>query len=156
MPDTPEMYYFGCWKEVGHYLHTVTGSRRGMYAVPQDFPCAFAVLDCGVLPPCVPQVEGRATLVHLNGWTLLSFWDRSVDTRPNSCSTFVVRGQYTFAEACALAEQGFPRVWARFGFEVVAREEDHLREIRSRVQRYRSRQRGVYPARLASAVVCGD
>ncbi len=128
MSATSRMYYFGCWQAVGHYLHTVTGFRIGMYAVPEDFPCPFAALDGGILPPRLPQVEGRATLVHVNGWTLLSFWDRSVDTRGGSCSTFVVRGQHTFAEACALAQEGFPLVWRRFTFPIAMQEEPTLAE----------------------------
>lgn len=128
MADMPQMYYFGCWKDVGHYLHIMTGSRIGMYAVPEDFPCPFAALDCGVLPPRLPQVEGRATLVHLNGWTLLSFWDYSIDTRAGSCSTFVLRGLHTFVETCALAQEGFPRVWRRFTFPIVMQEEPTLAE----------------------------
>ena len=119
MPDTPQMYYFGCWQGAGHDLHTVTGSRISMYAVPADFPCAVTTLDGGFLPPRLPQVEGQGILVHLNGWTILSFWDRSVDTRPGSCSTFVLRGLHTCAETWALAQEGFPDVWERFAFPIV-------------------------------------
>ena len=117
----PAIYYFGCWHRAGHYLYTMTGSFLTTRAVPEDFPCLLAALDGGFLPSHLSQDEGRATLVHLNGWTLLSFWDNSGDTRPNSCSTFVLRGLHTFAETCALAREGFPRVWARFGFPIVLR-----------------------------------
>lgn len=98
------------------------------HAFPQDFPCRLGVLDGALLPPHLPPAEGHATWLHLNGWTLLSFWDDSVDGRPGSCSTFVVRGLYTFADTCALAQEGFPRVWERFGFPIVLRERLRHRE----------------------------
>ena len=118
----PEMYYFGCWRGVGHYLHASTGERLSLvdaWRLPRDFPCRPAALDSSFLPPRLPQVEGRATLVHLNGWTVLSFWDRSGDARPGSHSTFIVRGTHPFDVFCAMAQRTFPQVWARMPFLVV-------------------------------------
>lgn len=117
-PLAPEMYYFGCWHRPGHYLYTMTGSLLTTRTVPQDFPCMLVVLDGGFLPPCLPQDEGRTTLVHLNGWTILSFWDRSGDMRLGSSSTFLTRGLHTFEAMCALAQRHFRDVWARMPFPV--------------------------------------
>ena len=60
------------------------------------------------------QPEGLARLHHLEGWTALFFWDRSVDSKCNSNSTFLFRGLYTFQEVCDLAYQRFPSIWNRF------------------------------------------
>ena len=122
-PPWPAMYYSGCWLRPGHYLYSMTGRLLTSRRVPEDFPCRLAALDGGFLSPRLPQVQGRATHVHLNGWTILSFWDQSGDVRPESCSTFVLRGLYPFAETCAIAQKGFPRVWERLGFPIVLREE---------------------------------
>lgn len=111
-----DVYYNGCWGETGHYLWDRT--RRKAYSVPADFPVAPHVLDSGFLPPGQPQVEGRATLCHVNGWTVLAFWDRSVDTRGKSNSAFVARGTLDFDAMVAAAKAAFPSVWGRFGFEV--------------------------------------
>lgn len=116
-----EVYYFGCWREPGHYLYSPHGRRHGgLGSLPIDFPCSVRVLDGGLLPPRAPQTQGAAAHVHLHGWTILSFWDRSGDTRPQSCSTFLLRGLFAFHEACKQAREAFPAVWARYPFPVVA------------------------------------
>ncbi len=62
--------------------------------------------------------EGHAALHHMNGWTVISFWDRSVDDRGASCSSFVVEGELPWAEAWEAAKTTFPTVVARYKFEV--------------------------------------
>jgi hypothetical protein len=123
---TDGMYYFGCWQEAGHYLRTPDG-RTGEYALPHDFPFRVHTLDGGFLPPKLPETEGRATLFHINGWTVMTFWDRSVDKRGACNSSFVFRGKLTFAEACALAADKFPSVWNRFQFPVTEYQPERAR-----------------------------
>jgi hypothetical protein len=110
-------FYFGCWDRSGHFL--VTPGGRHVYDNPKDFPVREGILDGGLLPPFQPQVEGRAVLVHLSGWTILSFWDRSVDTRGGCSSSFVMRGTLDFVAATQRARERFPQVWNRYTFEVV-------------------------------------
>lgn len=110
--------FFGCWNDsAGHYLRFPDG-RHVREKNVQDFPCLLAALDSGLLPPNQPQVEGRATLCVLNGWTLLAFWDRSGDSRGGSNSVFLVRGALDFDAACAMAREAFPAIWSRFTFIV--------------------------------------
>lgn len=112
-------FYFGCSNDhMGHFLYDPSG-RSGLTARQEDFPVAEHVLDGGLLPPWRPQVEGRATLVHINGWTILSFWDRSIDARGNSSSSFLVKGKLSFDEICARAKYHFAAIWARFAFPIV-------------------------------------
>lgn len=112
------IFYFGCLGDVGHYLwdHMSMSTRL----VPTDFPCDWHELDGRFLtvPKSVPGIEGYGSLVHLNAWTILSFWDRSVDTRPGSLSVFVIHGTLTFDEAVASAQEWFPRIWQRYKFQV--------------------------------------
>lgn len=109
-----EPLYFGCEKvgETGHYAFTQTGRKYG-----RDEHW-LSLLD-GMFAPEGPEVEGVARLHHLNGMTILAFWDRSVDSRYASNSAFVLKGKLAFDEALAEAKQRFPWVFARFKFEVV-------------------------------------
>jgi hypothetical protein len=116
MSDTA--FYFGCWDGPGHFLH-VPGGRTREHSLPPDFPLRFHILDGGLLPPNLPEVEGRATFIHINGWTVMSFWDRSVDTRGKCNSAFLFRGRLSFSEACHEAAEAFPSVWRRFKFPIV-------------------------------------
>lgn len=113
-----DIFYFGCWREPGHFLRNVQGGTLHDQTLPADFPCNFRMLDGGFLPPKLPQTEGRATVVHLNHWTIVTFWDRSVDRRPGCNSSFVIRGLHTFNEAVEQAQAAFPQIWERFTFKV--------------------------------------
>lgn len=68
------------------------------------------------------QVEGHAALRRWKGFTILAFWDRSVDKRGNSNAAFIcpdVAEQMTFDAMVRRAREAFPQIWARFRFEVV-------------------------------------
>jgi hypothetical protein len=114
-----EPIYFGCRRagECGHYAFTQTGRQYGHNEHWID------LLD-GMFQPEGPEIEGVARLHHLNGMTILAFWDRSGDSRPASNSAFVLKGKLTFAEALAEAKQRFPWVFERFTFEVVPEQQE--------------------------------
>jgi hypothetical protein len=114
------MFYFGCWEKdrPGHYLFGAGGRH------PSDGECPFdpwsggdKQIDGGYCPPN-RQVEGAAALTLKDGWTILAFWDRSVDHRPNSNSAFIEKGMLTFDDMVAQARAEFPEIWGRFAFEV--------------------------------------
>lgn len=115
---TSDIYYFGCWQEAGHYLRDPRGYTHH-YRLEPTFPVAEHVLDGGLLPPGLPEVEGRASLIHVNGWTILTFWDRSVDSRGKCSSTFIAKGTRYFDAMVLCAKYHFPNVWERFKFQVV-------------------------------------
>lgn len=117
-----DCFYFGCFKERGHFLYTPQGRQVYDCDLPQDFPVREYVLDGGLLAPRAAEVEGRAVLVHINGWTILTFWDRSLDSRGASSSSFVMRSQLTFEQAVEKSRLAFPTVWARFPFKVIPSE----------------------------------
>lgn len=119
--------YFGCWKEVGHYLHDVRG-RHLWDSPPADFPSNSwsNIMDGGLLK------NGRRVDVY-NGqvywtcggakafWYAFFWWDNSVDKRGGSNSGFYVRGfgwpeaQEAFDYACAQ----YPTIVARWRFPLV-------------------------------------
>lgn len=121
-----ECYYFGCWDRVGHFLFAADGRRIHCFAgvgilpcgLPKDFPVRAETLDGGLLG-YEEQVEGRTVVTHIRGWTILSFWDRSVDERPGCNSNFVMRGNLSFADALDAARTTFPKVIRRFAFPIV-------------------------------------
>lgn len=124
--NSPTIFYFGCWSpsKSGHYLY-FPGGLNAERQLPIDFPIArYETLDGGLLPNRLPQLEGKATFVNINGWTIITFWDFSGDSRPGSNSSFVMRGVFTFGEACGLARHAFSEIWKRFKFEVVERRLD--------------------------------
>lgn len=112
---TPKRYYFGCWGEPGHYLWTTSGNR--VSCINNATPWDWSALDCGLCPGGI-QVEGHAALHRKDGWTALAFWDRSIDTRPNSNSVFIAEGVHTAEEMGRISSVAFPRIWARFYFQV--------------------------------------
>jgi hypothetical protein len=118
MTDGP--LYFGCWGESGHYLFTPDGDtvrRAERLALPVALQPA--ALDQGYCPRRAGVRQGEAKVTHVAGRTVLAFWDRSVDTRPGSHSTFVLSGTLDFDAAVAVARAAFPEVWARYRFAVV-------------------------------------
>jgi hypothetical protein len=122
-----DAYYFGCWDGPGHYLRDTHGRMMRESTIPTDFPCPPNCFDGCFLPPKLPELEGRASLVHLNGWTILAFWDRSVDKRGKCNSAFILRNYHDFDEAKRLAQVCFPQVWKRFTFEVGPYRPQHVK-----------------------------
>jgi hypothetical protein len=123
MPD-PKMLYFGALGDLGHYFYSQEGGRIHDYPHP-DVP--WKEVDGGLCPGSVPgdhysrscpEVVGEALLHHKDGWTALSFWDRTIDTRPASNSNFFAEGTFTFEEMVELAKTRFPERWSRMKFEV--------------------------------------
>jgi len=109
------VFYFGCIREVGHYVHDVWGHRR--YS-DVDHPWCGA-LDAKLTPQEKRQVEGLAVLHHSGDWTAIGFWDRTVDKRSGANSAFLInRKDLSFEQAVELSRRAFPNVWARFPFEV--------------------------------------
>lgn len=118
-----KMFYFGCSVGAGHYMFCSTPARtleerRHLSDFTKRNPWGYGV-DGGLCPKGKDQVEGRALVHHRDGWTAISFWDRSVDDRFGCSSTFLAEGEFTFGEMCALAAKLWPTIWTRYKFEVL-------------------------------------
>lgn len=115
-----DVYFFGVMGQAGHYLYygrNIVNPRH----LPKDFPFGVRALDGPLLPPMLPQIEGRAELISLAEWTVLAFWDRSGDKRMRSSSTFIIRGAHGFQQAVEAAKSSYPQVWDRFDFDIYQR-----------------------------------
>ncbi len=139
MSDTkPIMLYFGPWDRAGHYFHWENGcsaqpfrvaARLGGRGIPESFPWQDWEVDGKLQPGHIPsksqyqrsrpEIEGEAHLHHKNGWTALAFWDRSVDHRGASNSTYFAEGTFTFDDMVAMAKERFAERWNKMRFEVV-------------------------------------
>lgn len=116
--------YFGCWDRCpGHGVHEPSGRGLNYYDVRAGLRLP---LDGGYPPRSDErehdfwrrssdevQPQGAACLHHEDERTILAFWDRTVDDRRSSHSTFLLPGVLTFDEAVAAARVAFPHIWAR-------------------------------------------
>lgn len=120
------MYYFGCIRQPGHYLWTNNGEK--FYGtLPDGFPESWAFTRYGdtryvreaAIAPNAYGEQGLAEIAHEEGWTRISFPDRSIDERPNCVSVFMEKGKKTFEEMMEIAHREFPQVTDRYNFLVI-------------------------------------
>jgi hypothetical protein len=112
--------YFGCWNQLGHYLHGPggMGEREALQRAPR-LPWSMAHMDGGLLKNGKHRdtYDGKVfwTCGGRTFWYAFFWWDRSKDTRGASNSGFYVRGfgwpepQEAFDYACSV----FPNVVGR-------------------------------------------
>lgn len=123
--------FFGCDGRPGHgWFGPGLSSVSWRHEVRGVCPWDSGGIDAMLAPRTEPRqpgdrrvrgeelTQGVAALHHRDGWTALSFWDRTGDSRPNSNSTFVVEGILAFDEVVAVAREHFPQLFARFTFEI--------------------------------------
>jgi hypothetical protein len=129
---TPRMFYFGPWATAGHFFYDEHGRSVHEENV-QGFPFGHyngrVFVDGCLQPGCPdpddrlrrktrPEIEGEALLHHINGWTALCFWDRSVDKRGASNSNYFAEGTFTFEQMVEMAKVRFSERWGKMNFEV--------------------------------------
>jgi len=122
-----DVQYMGCWDEIGHYRF-VQGGAKIYEPGAGGCPWPDRIAD-GTLQPGAYEHNGHwsyrggfkngdAVIHHKHGWTALSFWDNTVDSRPGSHSTFMAKGIYDFISMKSLCAMWFPEVWGRFQFPI--------------------------------------
>lgn len=65
------------------------------------------------------QIEGEALMHYVDGWTAMSFWDRTIDKRSGCNSTFIARGRFVFDELLAMARAQYPKRFSLMKFKIV-------------------------------------
>lgn len=113
--NTHKVFYFGALDNSGHYLYAPDGSKH--YDVLKNNPWGTG-LDQKYAPETHGQLEGYASFYKLDGWSMFSFWDRTIDPRPGSVSAYLAQGDYTFDEMVDLAKENFPKRWEAMAFKV--------------------------------------
>lgn len=109
------MLYFGPLTEPGHGFFDYKGQPLAFNSVNQPWGTK---IDGGLNGGETMGKQGQARIHHKDGWTAMSFWDSSVDTRPGCSSVYLKTGLHTFDEMVGLAMKYFPERWAKMGFEV--------------------------------------
>jgi len=114
----PECYYFGIQpgRSAGHYLHD-RDFNTGRH-LERLLPFRYSILDCGLLPQQGENLLGMVCRTVVNGWTIISFYDNSGDSRPGSCSVFVIKGEWCYGNALNYARSTFPSVFSRIKFDL--------------------------------------
>ena len=124
--------YHGVWnKTPGHFLFEPDGRTISMYApiAPglSNLDGYFAgdltkvtrwgdgIFGKRTIPhwDTKDEEQGAARLHFVDGWTVLSFWDRSGDSRGGCSSTFLAEGRHSFQQMVELAREHFPHIWQR-------------------------------------------
>lgn len=113
--------YFGCaLPATGHSLYDARWER----IYESNLPDALKRPD-GTMTPyltrgrggyveAIKQPQGHARLNHLWGWSVVAWWDRTVDERMGSNSAFLVeQPMLSFDEVVELGAKTFSAVWKR-------------------------------------------
>lgn len=108
----------------GHHLWASSPMR---WVPPTALPLALRRLDAVWTAPAPrsfeqvrdrwrerdEEVQGVAWLHHVEGWTVVAWWDRSEDDRHGSNAVFLAPGEHAFGEMLDLARKAFPREMER-------------------------------------------
>lgn len=119
-----KVYYFGCIKSKGHYFHDADNSYFPSIKIPPGFPWGYSV--DGELQPPHPDIrklnenkyahlycgsdfkQGEAIRHVKDGWTCVAYWDRSIDSRPGSCSALICDQVLSTEEIIEAVRKVFP------------------------------------------------
>lgn len=109
------VHFFGCIGGPGHFFFAKNAPRIDYYQQP------FGNLDTGILEEQkVPErLDGTLAFAQKDGWTVISFWDRSGgDTRPACNAAFLIQEIIEKDELLELARQEWPEIFSRPGFPI--------------------------------------
>lgn len=125
-PD--KIYFFGHAGEHDHSGHQIywrpfhSLSRSDMQV--NGVPWSLGELDGQLAPVLNPWCkdhyrrqecpQGVTSVTYKKGWTALSFWDRTGDSRGASNSTFLINRPVDFKEGIELAQASWPQLFKRF------------------------------------------
>lgn len=108
------VYYFGCLRRAGHFLYKYP---NGIYEDWKVCPWGYSI--DGRLLEAVPEKNlpcGRYIVAKKDGWTAISFLDRSVNERYGSNSAFLVPEDITAEAIIEEAKKQWKEVFDRTDF----------------------------------------
>jgi hypothetical protein len=114
--DLRRMFYFGCKNQAGHGMHCSPSNQVNIdiaHNFLYDNPWRQGI-DGDLCPEDKEQKEGIAVISQKDGYTALSFWDRSIDHRFSSNSNFIAEGNFNFEDMKHFAKKFFPEIMNRF------------------------------------------
>lgn len=102
--------YFGCSnREVGHHLIGDESDRKEL-----EEKIGFGGFDTCLAPMGTRGYGARFWYITDLDLYAVSFWDYTVDTRPNSNSIFFTDQKMDVSEMLPYFESKFPEIYARF------------------------------------------
>jgi hypothetical protein len=107
----PKFYFFGCYKDIGHYLRKPGGMTE--WDIDTATPWGTS-LDSKLCPK--DENDRSWVLTQKDGWSTISAWDNTIDKRGKSNANFVAEGLYSLEEMKELAKANFPELMGRFKF----------------------------------------
>ncbi len=113
-------YYFGCWKNPGHYVFEPK-MRQAPWQIFHENPWATAIDGALLQRAKIADVQGHAVFDQKDGWGIVSFWDNSVDSRGHSNSSFLIEGGESFEDVLTKAREIFPEIFQRIKFTIMNR-----------------------------------
>lgn len=111
--------YFGCIEHSGHSAWEFWTDQPAGYAQPRpvlytDVCDLLGMSVDATLAPSWPKYrQGAASLHHIRGWTVLAWWDMTVDSRPASNSALLAEGMLDMPAMLGLLHVAFPTVSSR-------------------------------------------
>lgn len=115
-----KIYYFGCGlRETGHYLHNIDLITIDEFSL--KLPFKWEKLDCGFCPKdneVNNQEQGIIKSTKIDEWLILSFWDRSMDKRFGSHSTFLCKTNEGKKELLSRSKKCYPKIFKRIEFKL--------------------------------------
>lgn len=109
-------FFFGVGPNdrAGHYLHDENLNKIWSSRSENQLPFKYTILDGGLMPEamsCGPQ--GKIHRSEINGYTIISMPDRSMDHRPACNANFIVEGIFNELEMVEICSAKFPKLWSR-------------------------------------------
>ncbi len=125
---TSPVYYYGCWDSRCNSYYLPDGDQLSSRDHDQlkellvsDGLSIFTIGDRLVTNLPV-RAEGQAHLLYMNGWTYLTFPNKSYDPRDGNHSDFFTQGIWDLDTMCRIARQEYPMIWKKLderGIKVV-------------------------------------
>lgn len=111
-----KVLFYGIWSDDGHFLHFPGGDAVGQRR--RELPQELQYPDGTFCRPI--QAQGICRINFVEGWTILSFWDRSaIDKRPGCNSNFMAFGRHNFEAMKKLIEINYPSIVKRWTFPLI-------------------------------------
>lgn len=114
------MFYFGCWGSPGHFPFMKGGHHSREYANwPKSIWPRIDAGFCKRLPKSWDESSVKAepqcgyTLTVIDGFTILAWWDRTGDSRPNSNSALIMQGEHSAETMFRVGRADFPEIFQR-------------------------------------------
>ncbi len=126
---TSPVYYYGCWDNCFNSFYLPDGDELSLgdhgqlkELLAHDGISIFDIGDSRLVGDLPRGAEGQAHLFHMNGWTYVTFWNKSYDSRNGNHSDFFTQGIWDFDTMCRIARQEYPMLWKKLderGIKVV-------------------------------------